>query len=400
MTQTDLYQRILTLAEKNHPRQIKWRRHLHQCPELAFDEIKTTRFIKDQTTKLGLKIKPIKLATGLIASIAGQGSKGKEQRKIAIRSDIDALPVTEANQVPFKSKIVGRMHACGHDVHIATVLGAATILAQLTDYLPGEVRFIFQPAEEQPPGGARPMIAAGALDGIKAILGLHVDPHLPVGQISLRDGPTMASVYDFDIHVIGLAGHAARPHTAVDAVATAAEIIDSLQKLVSRETDPVSPVAITFGMIEGGVARNVIADRVKITGTARALELTAAKKLPSLIKRTVAGICKARGASFEIDSIAGYPVLKNSPRINRLIEQSFSSLYPKSKIATTEPVLGGEDFACYLEKIPGAMFRLGVQNKSIGADKPWHAVNFMVDESAMKIGSAVLANAAVKYLKG
>lgn len=394
MTQPDLIKKILALAESVHPRQIKWRRHLHQYPEIAFDEFKTTRFIKEQTGKLGLKTRKINLPTGLIGSIGSQG-KG---RAIAIRSDIDALPITEANQIPFKSKIDGRMHACGHDVHMATVLGTAAILARLTEHLPGEVRFIFQPAEEQPPGGARPMIATGALKGIEAILGLHVDPHLPVGQISLRDGPTMASVYDFDIHVIGRAGHAARPHTAVDAIATAAEIIEALQKVVSRETDPVSPVALTFGMIEGGVARNVIADRVTITGTARALEPTTAKKLPGLIKRTVAGICKARGASFEIDSIAGYPVLKNDPRINRLIGGSFNKLYPKSKIITTKPVLGGEDFACYLEKVPGAMFRLGVMNRSIGADKPWHAVNFMVDESSMKIGSALLACAAIEFL--
>ena len=394
MTQTDLIKSILILAEKNHPRQIKWRRHFHQYPELAFNEIKTTRFIKTETKKLGLKINPLKLPTGLSASLGPIG-KG---RAIAIRSDIDALPITETNKVPYKSKIVGRMHACGHDVHIATVLGTAFILSQLKQHLPGEVRFIFQPAEEQPPGGAQPMIAEGILDQINAILGLHVDPHLPIGQISLRDGPTMASVYDFDINVIGRVGHPARPHTAIDAIATAAEIIESLQKIVSREIDPVSPITITFGMIEGGMARNIIADRVKIAGTARTLEPIIAKKAEKLIRRTVAGICKARGASFEIDTIAGYPVLKNNPAINRLIGQNFKKLYPKSKIAVTEPVLGGEDFACYLEKIPGAMFRLGVMNRSIGADKPWHADNFMVDESSMKAGSALLALAAIDFL--
>lgn len=394
MTQSDLHQRVLALAEKNHARQIKWRRHLHQYPETAFEELKTTQFLKTELKRLGLKFKPLKMKTGLLASI---GNK-QQGRAIAIRSDIDALPITEQNKIPFKSKHPGRMHACGHDVHMATVLGAAHILTQLTDQFSGEVRFLFQPAEEHPPGGARPMIANGALDKIDAILGLHVEPHLPVGLISLRDGPTMAAVYDFDIHLLGKAGHAARPHTAIDAISLSAEVIDGLQKLVSRETDPISPVAITIGKVEGGIARNVIADRVTLTGTARALEPKTAKLLPRLIKRTVAGICKARGASFEIDSIAGYPVLKNNPRINKLIGRSYNELFPGKKIATTELVLGGEDFACYLEKVPGAMFRLGVQNHSIGADKPWHAVNFMVDESSMKVGSATLAMAALNFL--
>lgn len=394
MTQIDLKQRVLALAEKTHPRQIKWRRHLHQYPETAFEEFKTTQFLKGELKRLGLKFPPLKMPTGILASI-GQKRKG---RAIAIRSDIDALPITEQNKIPFKSKIAGRMHACGHDVHMATVLGAAEILAQLSDQFKGEIRFLFQPAEEQPPGGARPMIANGALDQIDAILGLHIDPNLPVGLISLRDGPTMASVYDFDIYLIGKAGHAAHPNTAIDAISLSAEVIDGLQRLVSRETDPISPVAITIGKIEGGIARNVIADRVKITGTARALGPKTARIIPRLIKRTVSGICKARGASFEIDAIAGYPAVVNHPGINKLIGRSYRELYPGSRVATTDLTLGGEDFACYLEKVPGAMFRLGVRNQKIGADKPWHAVNFMVDESSMKIGSATLAMAALNYL--
>lgn len=326
--------------------------------------------------------------------------KGKKKGPIvAIRTDIDALPINEQSGVPFKSRNIGKMHACGHDVHMATVLGAATMIAEMRNELAGAVRFIFQPAEEMPPGGARPMIAAGALDDVSIIFGLHVDPHVPTGTIGLRDGITMAAVYDFDITVHGAGGHAARPHLAIDAISVAAEIIESLQKVVSRETDPVSPAVITFGQISGGTARNVISDKVTITGTARTLSEELRRRVPALIKRTVAGICSARNARFEITEIADYPVLRNHPKVNRILEETYDELFGRGKVTVTEPVLGGEDFACYLEKVPGAMFRLGVMNKKIKADKPWHSSFFIADERAMVYGTALLVGSTVKYLE-
>ena len=318
----NFYREILTRVKKNHKRQVAWRRHLHLFPEISNREFKTTEYLRKEVKKLGFKEIPIKLKTGLLAELSGK----KSGATVAIRTDIDALPVTEQTGLAFKSKNEGRMHACGHDMHMATILGTGAVLAGLRDRWPGRVRLLFQPAEEMPPGGAAPMIKNGALKGVDMILGLHVDPDIPVGRITVRDGITMASVYDFDIIITSKGGHAARPHQGVDAVATAAEVIESLQKVVSREIDPISPVALSFGTIRGGVARNTIADRVHIQGTVRTLSQKDFRKVPALIKKTVKGICRARGAAFEIIPIASYPPLKNHPLVNRLLKKNTTGL--------------------------------------------------------------------------
>jgi amidohydrolase len=220
---------------------------------------------------------------------------------------------------------------------------------------------------------------------------------VPVGRIGLRDGVTMASVYDFDLHIVGVGGHAARPHMTIDAIATAAEVIDSIQKIVAREIDPIAPVVITFGKISGGTARNVIADRVILTGTARTLSPETARRVPALIKRTAQGVCRARGAKMELIEVARYPVLKNHAAVNRRFRQNWEQLFD-TPIDTTPLVLGGEDFACYLEKVPGAMFRLGIRNQKIAADKPWHHDKFKADEESLRFGAALLAMTALSAL--
>ncbi len=386
----------LSLARKWHKRQVKWRRHLHQYPEISNEEIKTTVYIRAKLKKLGVKLLPLKMKTGVLAQIDGASSS----KTVAIRSDIDALPVTELTGLPFASRNRGCMHACGHDMHMATVLGAAGILAKLQPELKGNIRFLFQPAEEKPPGGARPMIAGGALKDVSTIFGIHTDPHLAVGKIALRDGPTMASVYDFDIVVHGKGGHAARPQSSVDAIVTASEVVSSLQTIVSRELNPIDAATITFGQIQGGVARNVIADQVTLVGTARTLSPQALKALPVLIRRTVAGICKARGAAYEVNEIASYPVLVNHAATNRLFARCFEELFGRKRVVEAESVLGGEDFACYLEKVPGAWMRVGVMNKKIKADQPWHSPKFVVDEESIYYGTALLVASTLEYLNG
>lgn len=388
------YNEIISLSKRVHQKQIKIRRHLHQYPEISFNEFKTTSFIKTEIKKLGLKNIPIKMETGVVAELKG-AIKGPT---VAIRTDIDALPVTEKTNLKFKSKIDGCMHACGHDMHMATVLGTAMVLKKMQPQLKGSVRFIFQPAEEMPPGGARPMIAGGVLKNVSAILGLHVDPHLATGKISLRDGVTMGSVNDFDLIIHGKGGHAARPNTAVDALVTACEVVEAIQKVISREIDPITPVAVSFGTINGGVARNVIADRVVIKGTARSLSKKATRDLPKLIKRTANAVCKGRGAKLEMNVLADYPALYNHAKINKLFSKNYLALFGKGKIEETPLVLGGEDFACYLEKIPGAMFRLGVMNKKIKADKPWHSSQFIADEKALIYGTALLVSTTFDFL--
>ncbi len=393
-----LSRQILDHARSLHADQIAWRRHLHQHPELSDEEYETTKYLQERAKKIGLKVNTLEMPTGFAADLVG--ASGSSKQMVAVRTDIDALPILEHTDLPFKSKYDGRMHACGHDMHMATILGTASVLSRLRKEFAGTIRFLFQPAEEMPPGGAREFIKRGALDGVSMIFGLHVDPHLPTGRISTRDGATMGSVMDFDIVVHGVGGHAARPQNAVDAIVTAAEIIESLQKVVSREMDPIAPVAITFGKIEGGTARNVICDRVELTGTARTLSAEARKKLPKAIKRTVTNVAKARGAKVDISFISDYPVVVNDAKANRIIEAAAEKVLGRDKVATTDQVLGGEDFACYLEKTRGAMFRVGIRNTGIGADKSWHSPQFIADEDALPIGTTVMVQAAIDALKG
>jgi amidohydrolase len=379
-----------------HTRQVKWRRHLHRYPEIANQENETTAFLKAELKKLGLKILPLKMKTGVLAELKG----GRSGPTVAVRSDIDALPIQETTGLPFASRITDRMHACGHDLHMAIALGAAGVLAERRAELAGRVRFIFQPAEEEPPGGAKFMIENDALKDVRMIFGLHVDPQFPVGTVALCDGPMMASVHDFDLIIHGRGGHAARPQLAVDTVVTAAEVVESLQKIVSRNTDPATPLVITIGKIEGGSARNVIADKTSLLCTARTLSKPLSKKLPSMIKRTVGGVCKAHGATFEINELASYPILTNSAATNKLYARVFGGLFGKSKVRVADPILGGEDFAYYVQKVPGAMCRLGVRNKKIGADQSWHSPRFVADEEALFYGTALLTGAALEYFDG
>ena len=397
MTPTSIDKSGLLAAVKRHrPSLIKWRRHLHQIPETANLEFRTTAYLRQELKKLGLKLLPLKMKTGVLAELVGS-HRGPT---LAIRSDIDALPVPERTGLPYASKTPGQMHACGHDAHMAIVLGTAALLAKRKSDLRGKVRFIFQPSEEAPPGGAIPMIAGGALKGVSRIFGLHVDPTIAVGKIGLCDGPMMASVYDFDLVIKGKGGHAARANLAVDAITVAAEVIGSLQKIVSRETDPSTPIAISFGQIEGGRARNVVADQVTLKGTARTLSPATAKTLPGSIRRVVGSVCRAHKASFHIDEKPSYPILINDPATNQLYADTFRALFGVKSVTICQPVLGGEDFAAYLQKVPGAMLRLGVKNSKIGANLPWHSSEFKIDEEALVFGTALMVGSAMKFMAG
>lgn len=388
---------IKRLAEEIFPHQVKIRRHLHRHPELSDQEFETTRYIKQQLRNFGIKIRPLKMKTGVLGLINPQNRPA-----VAIRSDIDALPIVECTNLPFISKNNGVMHACGHDIHMATALGTAAVLNRIKKQIPGCVKFIFQPAEEQPPGGAERMIREGVLEDpeVKMIFALHTDPTVPTGRISIRDGATMAAVTDFDITIIGVGGHAAVPHNAVDAIAVAAEVIESIQKIISRETSPMRPAVITFGSIEGGTARNVIADRVKLSGTARTLDEDNRKLIPRLIKRTLDGVCRARGAKYELSIEAGYPVMVNHAAANEIIEESYTRLFGRRKVGETPQTMGGEDFSFFLQKVPGAMFRLGVRNNKIHANKPWHSPEFIADERSMYFGTALLTRAVLSKFGG
>lgn len=393
---THLYTAIAVGARSQKSSIIALRRRLHQYPEIGHEEYRTTAALKKELSRLKLTVIDGRTETGLWAQL----DTGRKGPVIAVRTDIDALPVNELTGLPFTSKRPGFMHACGHDVHMAILVGTARLLARHKDQLCGSVKFICQPAEEIPPGGARLLIDAGVLKNprVDAIVALHVDPEIRAGNIGLRDGPSMASVYDFDLRIIGKSGHAALPHTAVDALTAAAEVVSGLQQVVSRMTNPVEPVVITFGTIAGGVARNVVPGEILLRGTARSLNPAVSKKLPGMIARTARHIAQGFGARAEIKPIADYPVLKSDARVNRFIGRSFRALHPTGKIHQLPAILGGEDFAYYLLDVPGAMLRLGVGNKKIGADKPWHHPAFMVDEDAIPVGVATMTATIIDML--
>ena len=384
-------------AKELHPYLVKVRRHLHRHPEISNEEFETTKYLTNELAKIKLKPFPLKAPTGILTELSG----GLDGPTVAVRTDIDALPILEKTGLPFASTIDGRMHACGHDTHMATVLGTAKLLAGIREYIPGNVRFLFQPAEETPPGGARPLIEEGALENptVCCILGLHVDPRVKTGKIGLRDGPTMASVTDINVAITGHSAHAARPQEGVDAIVVAAEIVGSLQRIVSRETDPLHPVALTIGKIEGGTARNVIASQAKLTMTLRALHGSDAKNARKAIVRCVNGVCKAYGATGDVEVVAEYPALSNTPGVNQCFAESFTSLFGKNRVIETDQVLGGEDFACYLEHVPGAQVRLGIRNPAIGATEGWHSDRFVVDEEAIYYGVALMAKTVIVALR-
>lgn len=386
---------LLKSVRKQYKSQVKWRRHLHRYPEIANQETKTSAFLKRELRSLGLKILPLNMKTGVLAELRGK----LPGPTVAMRSDIDALPVTEQTGLPYASKISGRMHACGHDVHMAIVLGAAAVLSNLRDKLAGKVRFIFQPAEEDPPGGAKFMVERNALDHVETIFGLHVDPLLPTGTVGLCDGPMMAMVLDFDLTIRGRGSHAARPQLGVDAIVAAAEVVQALQQIASRKVDPAVPFVLTIGCMEGGTARNVIADEVKLACTARTLSPQFGPKIAGLVKRTVGGVCRAHGARFEMTELASYPILENDPATNARFARVYQQMFGKKKVRKVGPTLGGEDFAYYLQQVPGAMFRLGIRNRQLGAHRPWHSSKFMVDEEAMYFGTALLVGSTLSYLQ-
>jgi amidohydrolase len=315
---------------------------------------------------------------------------------------MDALPVTEQTGYLFSSKNPGNMHACGHDVHMATVWGAARILSEIKDKLNGSVKFIYQPSEEIHPGGAKPLIDAGVLrkPDVSMMFGLHVDSTVPAGMIGIKEGPMMAQADDFALEIIGRPGHGARPHETIDAVVVASNVVMALQNIASRQVSPLVPVVVSIGAIHGGTATNVIADKVVLKGTARSLNPELTVVLPQMIEKIIAGVCQTFGAKYKLRYNRGYPVLFNNKGVNEIYRRSARELFGKKAVVEIAlPSMGGEDFAYFARAVPGAMIRLGVGNKKIGADKPWHHPAFKVDEAAIPFGAAVLAYAVWSALR-
>lgn len=388
---------ILKLAAENKQTVIEFRHYLHAHPELSFQEYDTAKFISEVLEKYGIEHQTGIADTGIVAYVRG---KNADKRTIALRADIDALPIKEENEVPYKSKNDGVMHACGHDVHTSSLLGTAIILNQLKDQIEGTVKMLFQPGEEKIPGGASLMIKAGALENPKpkSIIGQHVMPYLPVGTIGFREGMYMASADEVYIRIIGKGGHAAMPENLIDPVAIQAQMITALQQVISRNAPPKVPSVLSFGKIEAKGATNVIPGEVNIEGTFRTMNEEWRAKAHDLIKKIAVGICESFGAKCEIEVRKGYPYLENEPALTKRMKSAAIELLGKEKVVDLDIWLAGEDFAFYSQILDSCFYRLGVANEARGITSGVHTPTFNIDEDALEIGSALMAWLAVKEL--
>ncbi len=388
--------RIKALAKAYAPAFIDIRRHIHSHPELSFQEYKTSEFIRQQLDKFGVPYKAGVAGTGIIALIEG---KNPASRTIALRADIDALPINEANDVSYKSVNNGVMHACGHDVHTTVVLGATKILHELKDELEGTIKILFQPGEEKHPGGASIMIEEGALENPRpdAILGLHVHPSMETGKLGFCAGKYMASADEIYITVKSKGGHAAQPHLTVDTILVASQLVVSLQQVISRNNNPFSPSVLSICAFNGGFTTNVIPSEVKLMGTFRAMDETWRFKAHELIRKQAAGIAEATGADIEIDILVGYPTLYNNEVVTAKARQLAEDYIGKEQVEDTELRMGAEDFAFYSQIVPACFFRLGTGNKEKGITSGVHTPTFDVDERAIEIGMGTMAYLATQF---
>lgn len=384
---------IKDTAQKFAPRLIEIRRHLHAHPELSGEEHQTSAYIAGVLSSSGLNVKEAVGKTGVVGELAGSG---KDLRTLAIRTDMDALPIQEQRPLDFASTNPGVMHACGHDVHSTLGMGAAMVLSQLSESLPGNIRFLFQPAEEIAQG-AKWMVEDGVMEGIDAIYGVHVFPSIPARRVGIRYGALTSAADELEIIIQGESGHGARPHQAIDAIWIAAQVITSLQQAISRTQNPLHPIVLSIGQIEGGRAHNVIADRVKMVGTVRSLHPESHGNLPQWIENIVQGVCQIYGAKCQVDYRRGVPSVHNDQTLTQILESATREAWGDESVQILpEPSLGAEDFSMYLDKVPGSMFRLGVGHQD-KHNYPLHHPKFEVDEDAILTGVVIMAYAAYKY---
>lgn len=388
-----LAEKIKALAATHAEEFIGVRRHLHANPELSYQEFATSQYVQERLQQEGIAFE-VMATTGIVATIQG---KNPNTRVIALRADMDALPIQEENQVPYCSTKPGVMHACGHDVHTTILLGAARILHQLKDEWEGTVKLFFQPGEEKNPGGASYMIRDGALENPKpsGIIALHVHPGLDVGKLSFRTGRVMASADEIYITIRSKGGHAAAPHLTADTILIASQLVVSLQQVISRNNNPTSPSVLSICSFQGGFTTNVIPSEVKLMGTFRAMDEAWRFRAHELIKQQTIGLVTAMGAEADVHIDVGYPTVDNDPALTTKAWQLAEQYMGKTNVEETEMRMGAEDFGYYTQQIPGCFFRLGVRNEAKGIVHNVHTPKFDIDESAIAIGMGNMAWLAV-----
>lgn len=388
-----MLQEIFKRLEEIYPEMVEIRRDIHMYPELSFQEVRTPQLIADFHRKLGLEVQTGVGGRGVVAKLMG-GMPGKT---VALRADFDALPIEEQTDVPYKSKVPGVMHACGHDAHTAIVMGVAKALTENKNEIQGNIVFIHQHAEERG-GGAKYMIEDGCLEGVDAIFATHMENFFPVGNIVYRNGFILAASDSFEIEVLGLGGHAAFPHHTSDAVLTASQLVCNLQQIVSRRIDPLKSAVVTVGAIHAGEAGNVIADKAVIRGTVRVFDEDVRNLIETLIEEITATTCQAAKANYSYKYDRGYPATWNHPAETELLVRAAENVVDQKNIVEIPPNMGAEDFAYFLQKVPGSYFFTGSANEEVGAVYPYHHPKFNIDEKSMLIGAKTLASAALEYL--
>ncbi len=389
-----MQQKIKALAAKYKNDFIEVRHHLHAHPELSYAEFETSKFIQDKLASFNIPFQ-VMAATGVVGIIKG---KNPESRIIALRADIDALPIDEENAVDYASQNKGIMHACGHDVHTTCLLGAAKILNELKDEWEGTIKLIFQPGEEKNPGGASIMINEGVLTNPapQAIFGLHVHPGLALGKFSFRKGRVMASTDEIFITIKSKGGHAAAPHLTADTVLITSHLIVSLQQIISRNNNPTSPSVLSICSIHGGNATNVIPAEVKLMGTLRAMDETWRYKAHELIKKMTVELVASMGAEANVTIDVGYPFVENDPALTETAWQLAKEYWGNENVEETELRMGAEDFGYYAQIIPGCFYRLGVRNEEKGIIHNVHTPKFNIDEEAISNGIEMMTWLGIK----
>jgi amidohydrolase len=373
---------------------VNWRRHLHEYPELSFEEENTAQFVYEILASFGnLELsRPTK--TSVMARLIGK----KPGKTLAIRADMDALPIQEENTFDFASKNPGVMHACGHDGHTSMLLGTAKILSSFKEELNGEVRFFFQHAEELNPGGAEEMIQAGVMEGVDLVIGAHLWAPIEIGKVGVVYGAMMAAPDTFWITVKGQGGHAAMPHQTVDSIAIAAQIVTNLQHIVSRNTDPLDQLVISVTQFIGGTTSNVIPGSVELCGTVRCFDESLRESIPRKMERVIKGITAAHEADYEFKYEFGYRPVINDEEITKVIEETVREVFGEEALDPTRPNMSGEDFSAFQQKAPGAFFFVGAGNPTKGITYPHHHARFTIDEEALEIGIKTFIHATFKFL--
>lgn len=393
-----LKDKIHQLSDQYKSEIIALRRHLHANPELSFEETNTVAFVEEKLRSFGITNIESKAETGLVVIIEG---KNPEKKVIALRGDMDALPIVEANDVPYKSTNPGVMHACGHDVHTSSLLGTARILNELKDEFEGTIKLFFQPGEEKIPGGASMMIRDGALENPTptAVIGQHVMPFIPVGKVGFRKGMYMASADELYLKVIGKGGHGAMPETLVDPVLISAHILVALQQVVSRKADPKTPSVLSFGKVIAEGATNVIPNEVNIEGTFRTLNEAWRKKAHEQMLKIAKGIAEGMGGEVEFEIRKGYPFLKNEPELTQRAITAAEEYLGKENVLDIDIWMAAEDFSYYTQEIDGCFYRLGTRNEEKGIISSVHTPTFDIDEDALGISTGLMAYIALQELK-